>query len=237
MPYGHVPATRPFGVSIASACEKKLDQLGYEMCEFADIEPFEKTIDLNALFESLPVEPMKPLNAFEHFHREKKLDLHDVNPVAVYPLYQAKYDWEQIALDQKQKYIDMAVNDIVEYKEKYDHYTEAYNTMISLRDLVKWISSKEGSAVLRKLIEPPTRAKSGQDDPNGIKKARNAYMFYVSEITKTMPRETLKSIAQQWKQLSAEDKQKYKDMAKEDKQRYLTELVQVNHSYTPKFIK
>jgi len=77
----------------------------------------------------------------------------------------------------------------------------------------------------------PTKKKA----PKGPKKPLSPYVFYSKEqrpLVKAEHPELAfgdigKFIAQQWKELSNEDKQKYQELADQDKQRYKLELVEL----------
>ena len=74
-------------------------------------------------------------------------------------------------------------------------------------------------------------------DPNAPKRARSAYLFFVSAVRDAVKQEfpelsfgeTQKKLAEKYKQLSKDEKAKYDDMAAKDRERYEREM----DNYTP----
>lgn len=116
---------------------------------------------------------------------------------------QAGEKWQNISETDKKLFQDMADKD----KKRYE--SDLANGMVVA-------SKKSKKKVVKKM-----------KDPNAPKKAKTAYICFLTEFRKTNTNKGSKLIsigAAQWKEMSEQDKKKYVEMETKDKERFAAEF-------------
>lgn len=172
---------------------------------------------------SVPERPKRPLSPWNAFFLDRREDILKHKPDAKLAEISSTIAKEWRDMD-KSRYID----DYQKRREEYLRQIEEYENSLTFEqlDLIEQEESKKRDLKARKEISkthPPT-------------KPRNAYNLYASvrfndlnfrEGLKNSPtHELLKILAEEFRNLSDNEKQKYLDMQENDKRRYKQELAQ-----------
>eukprot|EP00587_Corethron_hystrix_P008655 CAMPEP_0113309894 /NCGR_PEP_ID=MMETSP0010_2-20120614/7751_1 /TAXON_ID=216773 ORGANISM="Corethron hystrix, Strain 308" /NCGR_SAMPLE_ID=MMETSP0010_2 /ASSEMBLY_ACC=CAM_ASM_000155 /LENGTH=315 /DNA_ID=CAMNT_0000165229 /DNA_START=51 /DNA_END=998 /DNA_ORIENTATION=+ /assembly_acc=CAM_ASM_000155 len=150
-------------------------------------------------------------------------------------LAQRKLESEKESIDRYNRDKEEALKLMNVFKGVSDTITnEARNEINHFEDM-SVISDISSTAVGSSNID--TKKQKKKKDPNAPKKARNAYIYFVTEnrskIQASMPHdstqtEILTEVGRQWKELSDIDKTTYVLMAEKDKERYMAEMETYN---------
>ena len=123
-------------------------------------------------------------------------------------------------------------------------YTKKQETFLT--KVVKVVLDKyvEGDITIEEVMEEikknkvkfPTTAKKVEKDPDKPKRAKNAFMYYTSEMREKVakenegkkPAEIAKLLGEMWNSLTESDKEKYVKQNEKDKERYKKEMEEYN---------
>lgn len=109
--------------------------------------------------------------------------------------------WQKASEEEKEKYKQLSAQDKVRFEKEMEAYKAG------------------GGAVIKKA--------GAKVEKTGPKRARNAYMFFISEFREKNPgkvTEVAKAGGAAWEKMTSEEKKRFEDLAAQDKERYKREL-------------
>uniref|UniRef100_H2ZMN2 HMG box domain-containing protein n=1 Tax=Ciona savignyi TaxID=51511 RepID=H2ZMN2_CIOSA len=167
--------------------------------------------------------PKRPLTSFFLFLGEKRKEPR-YSGLRVYQVAKvAAEEWNQMNQEEKQPYIDQMKSSFSNYHDRYQEYRNQL-TDVQVHDLS--VERMEKRTERAKKQEKKMKVQLGAP-----KRARSAYSFYLISKMKSVPLREGKSFglvvkqwAQEWNEMTAQQKEVYQTMAAEDKLRHNHEM-------------
>lgn len=96
----------------------------------AELREVLKESPVRIAFSQLPRRPLQPLSAHQLWLEDRKMSTADGSRT-----FSDKFSWRTLPQEKKQKYKDMAVEDVIRYKNDYDEYREIKRVTVTIQQM------------------------------------------------------------------------------------------------------